>query len=1078
MTSFFPRPLVVSTLLVALFAGAGCSKETRFERRVSAGDKQLAAGQYDIAEAEYRAALQISPNDSKVFGRLGILAYRQGRIPSGYFLLQGALKSYPEDIELQLVYGLASLSMAKSADARTAAKKVIEAQPTNEEGILLLVESCVTTRDNEETRRIVEELQQKHPNVAVYPVALGILQMVRNDLAAAEVEFRKALAIDPKSSAANSYIGNLYIARGEQQLARDALKIAAENSPVRAPRRLKYVEFLLRTGDEAEAKKQLSLITAQAKDYIPALTIEMKLAFKDGKVDESDKMAENILAHDRLNYDALMQRAAVKLSQGDVDGVIAALKNAQSFYERAPQLKYQLALAYLKKGENTLAEENLQQAISISPNYDEAILLLAEQSMKKGDADNVIYLVTPVLRRSPRLVQGYVLLARAHQARNHNQETLMVLRALLEITPKAPESAYLLGMAQYQQGQFDDARASFELAIKNSESYWPALEMLVEGDLRQDRKAAAAQRVDELIAKYATVAGPYIFRAKLRLLDNNPTGAETDLLKAIELDPKAQPAYVQLARIYFQGNRNEQAVEKLSAIAATAPTPGIQMQLGMLYSALKRNDAAQKAYEKALALDPRFTPALNNLSLLYAEKLGQVEKGYTLARQAWEISPSDPMVADTLGWIHYYRGQYETGLPLLQTSVEAFPGDPDILYHLAMIYYQLGLEENARQTFQRALATTADSPNKVDARSRLDVLAIDPAKATPAIRSDLEAKIQRQANDVVALVRLGAIKEIANQPQEAAGHYEAALKTAPRSFSTLLALVHIYVGPLRNPAKARDLARNAHNLQPTDGQAAWKFGRLIYEAQDYPWATSLLQEAARQLPNQSDVLFDLAQAQYAIGRVPEAEASLKQALADQKLSGRDAAQRMATLIAAKTPALVQAALPEARKVLTTEPANIPALMVAAQAAEQQKDYQGARQTYDKVLAANSAFAPAQRRLAILYAEQLGDDQKAEDFANRARQVFNDDPELAYALGTINYRKGDYNAAQRFLRQSLAKRENHAETLFFLGMSQYQLKNLPESRTQLQKALQNNLPEQESHEARRVLQELNRGRSQG
>jgi tetratricopeptide (TPR) repeat protein len=92
---------------------------------------------------------------------------------------------------------------------------------------------------------------------------------------------------------------------------------------------------------------------------------------------------------------------------------------------------------------------------------------------------------------------------------------------------------------------------------------------------------------------------------------------------------------------------------------------------------------------------------------------------------------------------------------------------------------------------------------------------------------------------------------------------------------------------------------------------------------------------------------------------------------------------------------------------------------------------------------------------------------------KARQTFTDDPELAFSLGAINYRKAEYPTALRFLRQSLARRPQHAETLFFLGMSLFQMKNGPESRAHLMEAIQRKLPPQEEHEARRVLDELNR-----
>lgn len=1060
--------------LFVLVGTASCSKQSKMERRIAAGDKQMAAGYYDVAESEYRAALQLVPNDPKARGRIGILLYNQGRVVTSFLLLQQVVKELPDDIDLQLSYGLASLAMARTTEARAVAKKVLESRPKSEDAVLLLVETCVTTRDNEETRRIIEQLREKNGDTSAYHVGIGILSLVQRDQAAAEPEFRKALELDPKSSAAHAQMGNLHLARDDAKQAAESLKKAAELSPLRAPRRLKYIDFLIRTEALPEAKTELEKLTKAAPDYVPALVMAMKLAYGQNDLAETAKLADKVIERDRVNYDALMQRAALKLAKGDTDGVLNELKIMEGHYPRAPQIKYQLALVYLKKNEPYLAEENLLKAIQLSPTYDEAIVMLADLSLKKGDAPAAVSTLTPLLRRSPRMIQAYVLLARAHQALGNLPETLNILQRLSESTPKSPESAYLYGMVLYQVGRFDEARAAFERSLQNSENYWPTLEMLVEDDLSHNRKPAATARVEALIAKYPKVAGPWLFRAKIRQLSNDIDGAEADLTKAIEVEPNAQYAYLQLAKLYLQKNRGADLVEKLTRNAETAKTAGAFMQLAMVHEAIGKIEPAREAYEKALATDSRFVPALNNLAALYNEKLNQPEKAYTLGRQARDRAPGDPIIADTLGWIHFRRGQYDSALPLLQASAEAMPGEPEILYHLAMTHYQLGQEEAARQVFQRVVNTTVISPVKEEARARLALLAIDPAKAPPTARGELEERLKREPNDPVVLVRLGAIKERDGAAREAAAHYETALKIMPRSFPTLLALVHLYVGPLKDAAKARELAKNAHTLQPTDGQAAWRFGRLVYDAGDFAWSVTLLQEAARQLPNQPNIIFDLAQAQYSVGRIADAEASLKQALAGQNLANREAAQRMAAMIAAtKTPALLQAAQPEARRILASEPNHVPALMVTALGFEQQKDFRGARQVYEKILAQNAAFVTATRNLAIVYADQLGDDQKGEELGVKARQTFSDDPELAFSLGAIFYRKADYNSAVRFLRQSQAKRPQHAETLFFLGMCLFQQKNGPESRTQLMEAIRYKLPPQEEHEARRVLEELNR-----
>jgi tetratricopeptide (TPR) repeat protein len=219
--------------------------------------------------------------------------------------------------------------------------------------------------------------------------------------------------------------------------------------------------------------------------------------------------------------------------------------------------------------------------------------------------------------------------------------------------------------------------------------------------------------------------------------------------------------------------------------------------------------------------------------------------------------------------------------------------------------------------------------------------------------------------------------------------------------------------------------------------------------------------------------YDLARGYYSIGRVAEAEAALQRVLPDATpFAQRDEAQRLAAMIAAaKSPAQAQASLPAARKILDSEPDDIPATMVAALAREQQGDYPGARQLDEKILAADPAFAPATRQLALLYAQRLGDDQKAYDLALKARETLPDDPELGKTVGILLYRRGDYAGAARALQEGLRKRGDDGETLYYLGMAHFKLKENSESLSELQRALNLSLSDIEADDAKSTLNEL-------
>jgi tetratricopeptide (TPR) repeat protein len=473
-------------------------------------------------------------------------------------------------------------------------------------------------------------------------------------------------------------------------------------------------------------------------------------------------------------------------------------------------------------------------------------------------------------------------------------------------------------------------------------------------------------------------------------------------------------------------------------------------------------------------------PALNNLAVLCSEKMGQLDAGFAFAKRAYNVAPADAIVADTLGWIFFLQGQYDSALPLLlQAASGAGDSDSDVQYHLAMAHYFLAREDPARVAFTKVLNSAAEPKLKEDARRRLAVLAIDVATADASVRAQLEARAREDEHDPLVLGRLAAIERRDGAVAEAARHYEAALKLSPHSAKIMSLLVELYLGPVPQPRRARDLAKAAHELAPTDVQISGYLGHLLYYAGEYAWAAALLEEASGQLPNPEDALYDLAFAYYNLGRARDVGAVMRKFLARSPTPVKvQSIQRLAAMIAAgASPDTATAALPAVQRILEKEPDYLPALFIQALAVEKQGDYERARKNYEAILDRHPAFALATRQLALIYAERLADDQKAEDLALTARKTLADDPQLAYEMGAIQYRRSDYVAAIRFLEQSTQLDDRNGEGHFLLGMCRFHLKKFSESRASLQRALERGIPDQEGDEARRVLGDMNRLRVQ-
>jgi tetratricopeptide (TPR) repeat protein len=1063
--------LPLLSVFVVLFAS--CSDQSRMERHIARGDRFFDAGEYDKAEMEYRSAFLVLPGNPVPFGRLGVLYFNEGRIRPAYILLKKSVEDQPGDARTRLTLGLTALTLARTAEARTDAKKVLADEPQNEDALLLLADTSVSADDCDDSLKIIEAL--KGPRGAGYHVARGVIELTKRDSAGAESDFRKALELDPRSSAAYDALANLLEARGDITQAGQAFRSAAELSPTRSARRMRYVEFLIATGASDKASKDLAAITDKAPDFIPALIATMRLAYAHQRYDDCLSAAAKVLAREPQEFDALMQVAKVKRAKKDEAGAIDDLKRMERNFPSEPSVKYELALAYLDNRDLALAEESLKKAVALAPGFDQAIVLLAEINLRKGNTMAVVTAIEPLITRRTAITRAYFLLAQAYRTLGDLEHSLAVFRLIAESAPKAPEGHYLVGTVLREMGRDQEARDSLNQSVQLAEDYWPAQEALVDLDLTEGQDALATKLANGLMEKFPKAAAPRLLRAKVRLSARDIAGAESDLLCAIELEPTSEYAYVQLSRLYFKTNKAQAAVDELEAIAAKNGSVSVLMQLGMLHSALKQFAEARAAYERLLAIDPRFVPALNNLAVLLSENLGNPDEGYSLAKRANTLSPNDTFVNDTLGWILFHKGDYGGALPYLKQASESSTADPDIQFHVGMASYMLDQEAPARRALQNAVAASPDNPVNDEARRRIATLDIDPASAADSVETELEQQLRHDPNDPVALVRLAALEERAGKEATAADNFEAALKIAPQSVPAMVALSRIYVGPVKKPARALELAKSAHELEPLDPNISWTLGRLLNDSKEFDWSSDLLRQASYALPHRPDLLFDLAKAQFGNGRIPEAEDTLKELLSGgAPVSVLEPAQQMESMLtAAKTPALARASLADARRILGTTNDYIPALMVAALAEEDLGDFQSAGQLYERILEMDPLFAPAERRLSMLYAERLGNDQRAEDLAIKARRIFPDDPDLAYELGLLSYKDANYVVSIQFLQQCLGKRENDAEALFHIGMAYYELNDFENAGNNLRRAMGLKLSGNDADMAKRVLDEMGR-----
>jgi tetratricopeptide (TPR) repeat protein len=1065
--------LAVAALLVA--GGTGCSAKAKKAYHLSRADRFYDAHRLERAEIEYLNVLRYDPANRQAFGRLGLIYYDEGRLQRAMFFLAKGSELSPDDLDLRLKLGFIYSSAGQFKPAQDAANFILNKNPQADEASLLLAESSLQPKEIAAARLRLQALALKGDRAAL-EVALGNLSLHEKNLAAAAAAFKKAQALDAKSSAVSAALASLAWVQGDLKQADAGFKAAAEASPARSPHRMQYARFKIQSGDLAGGRQVLEDILKAAPDYVPASLVLAEIAVSEKKFDECASLLNAVLAMDPDNFDALYFQGRLALARNDADQAVTVMERMARLYPLVARVHSQLGAVYLAVNDPAKAMASLNRALELDPALTEATLLLAEVQIKTGNAAPVIVSLERLRQKQPQLVAAQLLLADAYRLQGRTSDAIAIYGPLEKMFPQNDQIPLLRGAALLQLSDTAAARQAFERVLELSPGQLPAMEQLVELDLKAKQFDAALQRLNGEVQKNPKRVELRILMAKVFLAQGKRDQAEATLLQALAIDPEKEGTCLLLAQLYSDVGQNEKALANLAAAMAKDPKDTSALMLAAkIYSDKKDYPGAAAAYEKLLKIDPKYSPAMNNLAYIYSENLSRLDRAYELAQRARELLPFDPSTADTLGWICFKKGSYSTALGLLQESAAKLPDVAEVQFHFGMASYMTDDEASARAALQRAWQL-ASSPGAAfsatnECQRCLSILDLKPATADAAARAMLEKRISEKADDPVARVRVAAIYQRDGNVSKAITAYEAILQSLPKNLDVMIQLTRLYAAT--DTKKAYDMAKAANQLAPYNPDVSHALGRLAFLSGDYQLAASLLQQTLSVRPDDPQLLFDYAQAAYSVGKVSEAQTALQHALAmNLPATSAGPVRQMLDLIGLATiPAQAAAANSRIGDILKAEPDDVPALMAWATACEFKADNAGAEQAGEKILTRYPDFTPAQKQLARLYAAEPAKADRAYALAAKAHGAFPNDPELAKIMGVILVQRGDYNHGVNLLKQSAALLTTDAEVFYYLGTAQFHLNNRTESKASLQLALALKLAGQPAAAAKQMLSEL-------
>jgi Tfp pilus assembly protein PilF len=185
-------------------------------------------------------------------------------------------------------------------------------------------------------------------------------------------------------------------------------------------------------------------------------------------------------------------------------------------------------------------------------------------------------------------------------------------------------------------------------------------------------------------------------------------------------DPLSTEEHVKLGGIYDSQGKIGLAREQYRFAVKQDPKNGKAWSLlGDIAYREKDYPEAEKAYGKALDLDPKSGDLHNNLAWVYVQQNRKLNKAQNLVMRALELDPDHrPYYLDTLGVIQLKLGKIPDAIISLLEAAETIPqSQPDLLaeayQHLADAYHTSGdslAADNALEQLRQLKPVTPKEP--------------------------------------------------------------------------------------------------------------------------------------------------------------------------------------------------------------------------------------------------------------------------------------------------------------------------------------------------------------------------------
>lgn len=480
----------------------------------------------------------------------------------------------------------------------------------------------------------------------------------------------------------------------------------ATRDPGVAERAFRIAEYL---GADQVALEAVLIWADNAPSNLDAQRAAAAQLARSGRYDESMDYMERVMhAKGDTHFDFLALAAA----ESDPETRAGLLQSFDRLLTKSPdngQLLFGKALL-LQQDDQPQAALQLLEKHPASEREVAPLLLRIRLLQNLSRGDEALQLLKKGIRRHPDDKRLRLTYARLLVEQGRLADAKSEFAKLVEQFPEDDELRLSMALLCLEAEDWDEATLHLQTLIERG-SYADAAHFHL-GRIYEERKDMQSALIEYLLVSPGSYFLPALQRRSEILLDSGRTAeASANLAKARAAYPDFA---LQLYLIEAESLSNHQLQERAWGVIEQALRQ-FPEDLNLLYTramlAEKRGDLAQLERDLRFIIErePDNAMALNALGYTLADRTTRYDEARTLIERAYRLTPDDPAILDSLGWVSFRQGRLDDAERLLRQALEHLP-DQEVAAHLGEVLWTRGKQKEARAIWKKALREYTESP--------------------------------------------------------------------------------------------------------------------------------------------------------------------------------------------------------------------------------------------------------------------------------------------------------------------------------------------------------------------------------